>query len=146
MRSAFVHAQSRRFVFYISPCHSPPPHPDEQYFGDVAVLLNVRRTASAKSTTQCTLYRLKKAHLLALLADYPAIETKMMNVAHSRRRRLAHYLNPKGVSLHPGDEVDVEDSKTELFGKDADLILQDKQKADQLNRLQSGIKPKRTHA
>ncbi len=70
----------------------------------------------------------------------------MMNVAHSRRRRLAHYLNPKGVSLHPGDEVDVEDSKTELFGKDADLILQDKQKADQLNRLQSGIKPKRTHA
>jgi CRP-like cAMP-binding protein len=118
----------------------------QQYFGDVAVLLNVRRTASAKSTTQCTLYRLKKENLLSLLADYPAIETKMMNVAQSRRRRLAHYLNPKGVSLCAGDEIDVEDSKTELFGQDADIILHDKQKEDQLNRLQSGIKSKRTHA
>ncbi|KAL3808213.1 hypothetical protein ACHAXA_006316 [Cyclostephanos tholiformis] len=118
---------------------------DGCYFGDVSVLLGVRRTASAKSTTQCTLYRLQKAHLLSLLADYPAIEMKMMSVAQSRRRRLAHYLNPKGVTLAPGDEVDVEDSKTELFGQDADRILQDKEKENELNRLQSGIKQKRRY-
>ena len=70
----------------------------------------------------------------------------MNSVAQSRRRRLAHYLNPTGVALAPEDEIDVEDSKTELFGKDADRILQDKEKATELDRIHSGIKPKRRHA
>jgi CRP-like cAMP-binding protein len=112
----------------------------------VSVLLGVRRTASAKSKTQCTLYRLSKTALLALIRDYPAIETKMTNVAQSRRRRLAHYMNPGSNTLVPGDEVDVEDSKTELFGKDADKILQDKEKATQLERMQSGRNARRRPA
>lgn len=70
----------------------------------------------------------------------------MTNVAQSRRRRLAHYMNPGSNTLVPGDEVDVEDSKTELFGKDADKILQDKEKATQLERMQSGRNARRRPA
>jgi CRP-like cAMP-binding protein len=122
------------------------PYSNVQYFGDVSVLLGVRRTASAKTTTQCTLYRLRKDALLSLLRDYPAIEKKMTNVAQSRRRRLAHHLKPDGVALAPGDEIDAEDSKTELFGRDAGQILQDKEKATELDRIHSGIKIKRRSA
>ena len=137
----------------IKPLHTPCspkltrcPCPHGQYLGDVSVLLGVRRTASAKSTTQCTLYRLRKGALLSLLRDYPATEKKMNGVAQSRRRRLAHYLHPTSVALAPGDEIDVEDSKTELFGQDTDRILQDKEKATELDRIHSGIKLKRRHA
>jgi hypothetical protein len=42
--------------------------------------------------------------------------------------------------------VDVEDSKTELFGKDADKILQDKEKATELERMQSGRNARRRAA
>lgn len=40
------------------------------------------------------------------------MQSKMTNVAQSRRRRLAHYINPNEVSLAPGDEIDTEDCKT----------------------------------
>lgn len=80
------------------------------------------------------------------MRDYPAIETKMTNVAQSRRRRLAHYRNPGSNALAPGDELDVEDSKTELFGKDADKISQDKEKATELERMQSGRNARRRPA
>ena len=58
------------------------------------------------------LYRLRKSSLISLLRDYPAMQSKMKNVAQSRRRRLAHYINPNEVSLAPGDEIDTEDCKT----------------------------------
>jgi hypothetical protein len=80
------------------------------------------------------------------MRDYPAIETRMTNVAQSRRRRLAHYKNPGSNTLAPGDDVDVEDSKTELFGKDAAKILQDKEKATELERIQSGRTTRRRNA
>jgi len=67
----------------------------------------------------------------------------MMNVAQSRQRRLAHYLDPKKVDLAPGDEVDAEDCRTELFGQDADQILLDKEEEMNIDRISSGIKPKR---
>ncbi|KAL9190366.1 hypothetical protein ACHAXT_007577 [Thalassiosira profunda] len=85
---------------------------DGCYFGDVSVLLGVRRTASAKSKTQCSLFRLRKSSLIALLQDYPVVEKKMTKVAQSRRRRLMHYLD-SSVALAPGDEVDSEDAQTE---------------------------------
>ncbi len=114
-----------------------------QYFGEVSLLLGIRRTASAKSKTQCMLHRLRKSDLLSLLQDHPSIETKMTNTAQSRKRRLAHYFDPKKVPLEAGDEVDAEDSRTELFGVDADKILQDKEEEYKLERIQSGIKTKR---
>lgn len=117
---------------------------DGCYFGEVSLLLGVRRTASAKSKTQCMLYRLRKCKLLSLLQDYPTIESKMTNVAQSRRRRLLHYLEPKKVALAPVDEIDAEDCRTELFGQDADQILHEKEEEMNIERIHSGIKPKRT--
>ena len=89
------------------------------------------------------LYRLRKSQLLSLLQDHPAVESKMVTIAQSRRMRLAHYLDPKGVPLDAGDEVDAEDCRTELFGVDAEKILQDKEEEYKLERINSGIKPKR---
>lgn len=89
------------------------------------------------------LYRLRKRDLLSLLQDYPSIETKMIDIAQSRRRRLAHYLDPKNVSLEKKDEVDAEDCRTELFGVDAEKILHDKEEEFKMERINSGIKTKR---
>ena len=47
----------------------------------------------------------------------------MKGVAESRRRRLQHYMNPRKHKLLPQDEVDIEDSKTELFGADAEKVV-----------------------
>ena len=115
-----------------------------QYFGEVSLLLGVRRTASAKSKTQCMLYRIRKSNLLTLLHDYPTVESRMTRVAQSRRRRLAHYRNPKQVELDPADEIDHEDSQTELFGVDADKILHDKEQESNIERISSGRKPQKT--
>ena len=92
------------------------------------------------------LYRLTRSNLLPLLKDYPYVEAKMTDIAQSRRRRLAHYLDPKHVVLEPGDEIDAEDCQTELFGVDADKILRDKEEEYNQERLQSGIRStRRTH-
>eukprot|EP00956_Cyclotella_meneghiniana_P029790 scaffold73305_cov71-Cyclotella_meneghiniana.AAC.2 len=62
----------------------------------------------------------------------------MTEIAQSRRRRLAHYLDPKNVTMQPGDEIDAEDCRTELFGKDADKILRAKEEELNQERLQAG--------
>lgn len=67
----------------------------------------------------------------------------MRKVAQSRQKRLAHYLDPKNVPLDPTDAVDAEDSRTELFGQDADEILHEKEAEINIERVQSGIKPNR---
>ena len=113
---------------------------DGCYFGDVSVLLGVRRTASAKSKTQCMLYRIRKDDLISLLQDHPSLETKMRNIAQSRRRRLAHFLNPHEVKLSPGDEIDSEDCRTDLFGLPSEEVLQDKEDDYTQEMLQSGIR------
>ena len=118
---------------------------DGCYFGDVSVLLGVRRTASAKSKTQCMLYRIRKSDLVSLLHDHPAIESRMRNIAQSRRRRLAHYLNPDEIKLSAGDEVDSEDSRTDLFGLPSDDILHEKDEEYNQERLQSGIRRRTFH-
>lgn len=111
---------------------------DGCYFGDVSVLLGVRRTASARSKTQCMLYRLRKSALLSLLNDYPAIQSRMINVAQSRRRRVKHFLKPNETRLEKGDAIDSEDCKTSLFGVDAEVLLQDKEKEAEIEKVYAG--------
>eukprot|EP00804_Cyclotella_cryptica_P003159 CCRYP_013773-RB/>CCRYP_013773-RB protein AED:0.20 eAED:0.20 QI:2230/1/1/1/0.8/0.83/6/278/680 len=118
---------------------------DGCYFGEVSVLLGIQRTASAKSRTQCMLYRLAKSKLLSVLQDHPFVQAKMTEVAQSRRRRLAHYLDPKTVPLELGDEVDAEDCQTELFGVDAEKILRTKEEEYNKERIYSGIRSNRRH-
>ena len=109
-----------------------------KYFGEVSLLLGVKRTASVRTKTQCLLYRVRKNRLLELLHDHPSIEAKMKRVAGSRKKRLAHYLNPKKVPLASIDEVDPEDSKTSLFGCDQDEIMSDKAKNEREDRVAAG--------
>ena len=91
------------------------------------MLLGVRRTASARTKTQCMLYKISKEKLFSVLQDFPSTSGDMKAVAESRQRRLQHYTNPQKYELLPGDEVDTEDSKTELFGADAEKIVSAKE-------------------
>lgn len=100
---------------------------DGCYFGEVSLLLGIRRTASAKTKTQCMLYRISKERLLMILQDFPHTLASMVGVAESRQRRLQHYVDPEKHPLRPTDEIDAEDCKTELFGVDADKVVLDKE-------------------
>ncbi len=68
------------------------------------------------------LYKISKKKLFKVLQDFPTTFNNMKAVAESRQRRLQHYMSPDKHKLHPEDEVDIEDSKTELFGADADRV------------------------
>jgi len=98
-----------------------------QFFGEVSLLLGIKRTASAKTKTQCVLYKITKNELLDVLRDHPDVEATLRRVARSRKHRLEHYIDPAKNPLRPGDEIDTEDRKTELFGVDAEEITSEKQ-------------------
>lgn len=59
--------------------------------------------------------------------DFPSTLATMKEVAESRQRRLQHYMNPNEHKLLPKDEIDIEDSKTELFGADAEKVASAKE-------------------
>jgi len=102
---------------------------DGCYFGEVSLLLGVKRTASARTKTQCMLYRVKRSKLLSCLKDFPESMRQMEKVAKSRQKRLAYYMDPEDNELLPQDEIDAEDAKTELFGADADEVAFVKEEA-----------------
>ncbi len=68
----------------------------------------------------------------------------MIELARRRRKRLAHHLDPQNVRLEPGEEIDAEDSRTDLFGVDATKVKNDKDNDFEMDRIHSGIKPRRT--
>jgi len=75
------------------------------------------------------LYKISKVRLLAVLRDFPEMAERMRQTAEGRVRRLEHYLDPTNKPLAKEDEVDAEDSKTDLFGADADVVARDKAEA-----------------
>jgi len=108
---------------------------NSKYFGEVSLLLGIRRTASARTKTQCLLYRISKENLLIVLQDFPDTLASMTGVAESRQRRLQHYIDPEKHRLLPADEIDAEDCKTELFGVDADKVVLDKEEESSRTRM-----------
>lgn len=112
---------------------------DGCYFGDVSLLLNIQRTASARTKTQCVLYSISKENLLRVLQDYPEIMRGMKRVARSRKNRLKHYIDPAKNGLDPEDEIDSEDCKTELFGVDADEVTHIKDSAFENSRRKAHV-------
>lgn len=80
------------------------------------------------------MYKISKDGLLQILRDHPDIEKSLEKVAQSRRRRLAHYLDPIKEPLLPGDEIDSEDCKTDLFGVDAEEVTNEKKTAYENSR------------
>lgn len=107
----------------------------------MSLLLGIRRTASARTKTQCLLYRISKKNLLIILQDFPDTLASMVGVAESRQRRLQHYVDPEKQRLLPADEIDAEDCKTELFGVDADKVVLDKE----VETSRARIKGRQTH-
>ena len=60
---------------------------------------------------------------MVALHDYPETLEFMKRVAEKRLRRLQHFINPSKVPFRVDDEVDEEDSKTELFGVDTTKLV-----------------------
>jgi hypothetical protein len=108
-------------------------------------LLNVRRTASARTKTQCMFFKINKANLQSVLKDFPDTYSSMVEVAESRQRRLYHYIDPATYPLAKADEIDHEDCKTELFGADAEQIVSAKQE-EEVNKSRIMHRPIHRHA
>lgn len=120
---------------------------DGCFFGEVSILLGIRRTASVKTRTQCILYKVTKENLLNILKDFPESAVDLKRVADIRRRRLARHLHSGDgfvEPLLPGEEVDSEDRKTDLFGLDADQAVNSKAESFENNRRQARIKKRPT--
>ena len=71
------------------------------------------------------LYKIGRARLLEVLQDFPEMAERMKKTAEGRVRRLEYYLDPASKTLPKEDEIDPEDSKTDLFGADADVVARD---------------------
>eukprot|EP00520_Triparma_pacifica_P000353 CAMPEP_0118649484 /NCGR_PEP_ID=MMETSP0785-20121206/9728_1 /TAXON_ID=91992 /ORGANISM="Bolidomonas pacifica, Strain CCMP 1866" /LENGTH=1037 /DNA_ID=CAMNT_0006541775 /DNA_START=141 /DNA_END=3257 /DNA_ORIENTATION=- len=84
---------------------------DGCYFGDVALFLECKRTATVKTKTLCIMYTITKEELLGCLVDFPEIKEYMRIIAKGRKSRIDKINRGEEVD----DFVDDEDSKTELF-------------------------------
>jgi len=118
---------------------------DGCFFGEVSILLGIRRTASVKTRTQCVLYKIDKESLMSILPEFPETREKLQRIAETRNRRLNHFMDPENFVLAPGDEIDSEDRKTELFGLDAAEAVHTKEEKLEKKRRIAGIKKRPTH-
>ncbi|KAJ3066819.1 hypothetical protein HDU98_009917 [Podochytrium sp. JEL0797] len=57
------------------------------YFGEVALLESVPRTASIRCTSSCSTYELKKVDFLAVMAKYPEIAQQIKETSHARMQK-----------------------------------------------------------
>ena len=96
---------------------------DGCYCGEVSMLLSCKRTASARTKTQCMLFRCAAKQMQGILDDYPEKKDYMENVAICRQKRIFNYLSKESVELGEEDRDDQEDCKTDLFGVDASEVM-----------------------
>ncbi|KAJ3074733.1 hypothetical protein HDU98_010418 [Podochytrium sp. JEL0797] len=54
------------------------------YFGEVAIIEQVPRTASVKCTSTCSTYELKKEHFVEVIANHPEIQVQIKATADER--------------------------------------------------------------
>ncbi len=90
------------------------------FFGEVALLLPVRRTASARSTTVSILYVLTKENLVNSLSDFPEIADRLQLIAESRVQRVTKLLKEVASRKVAG-------TKAKFVLKKSDIDLQDAQ-------------------
>ena len=57
------------------------------FFGELALLDSVRRTASVKTLTYCELFVLEKGDFAQVMADYPNFANKIEEIAEKRRQK-----------------------------------------------------------
>ena len=127
---------------------------DGCYFGEVSLMLDCKRTASARTKTQSLLYALSRADLKRVLRDHPDKSEYMYDISRKRKKRMMKYLNleSKGSNKEKedggdsdDDEQDEEDEKTDLFGTDADEMMLLKDEEFEKYRSHARISVKATH-
>jgi calcium/calmodulin-dependent protein kinase I len=81
------------------------------FFGEIALACDVRRTADviATGTSNLQLYELSRVVFLELLESYPALETRVAEVADLRVRRISQSFEPG-----PGGSQDKQRGKSDL--------------------------------
>jgi hyperpolarization activated cyclic nucleotide-gated potassium channel 2 len=86
---------------------------DGCYFGDVAVLLGGRRTASTRARTNLVLSVIPRAQVLEIINEFPLVHKYMVYIAEKRRLRLVS-LDPDSLlpPLTSEQMKDEEDSQT----------------------------------
>ncbi|GMH69740.1 hypothetical protein TL16_g05229 [Triparma laevis f. inornata] len=118
---------------------------DGCYFGEVSILLNCKRTASARTKTQCMLFRMKAQDLRLLLHDFPEKEEYMKRVARARHKRIVAYMGVEEGKEPDDEEQDEEDAKTDLFGTDADEMMLRKDEEFEKYRQHARISVRASH-
>jgi len=119
---------------------------DGCYFGEVSIILNCKRTASARTKTQCLLYRLDAPDLKKLLNDFEDQNDYMHQVAKARQKRIVTYLGlDDEEDDRDEDDQDEEDAKTDLFGTDADEMMIRKDQEFEKYRAHARISVRASH-
>ena len=82
---------------------------DGYYFGDVACLMHIPRTADVRAKVSTTLFAVSSDGLRTVLDDHPHMRKYMTLIAQRRRLRLA-FLNPENnmTTLNPENMKDEE--------------------------------------
>jgi len=113
---------------------------DGCYFGDVAVLLSVRRTASTRARTNLVLSVISKKDFSDILLEFESVREYMLGVAKKRKDRL-NTLDPDSTIGPLSDDQlkDEEDAQTKYFVKLTNVNEQDTlfQRASTLHRANS---------
>jgi CRP-like cAMP-binding protein len=118
---------------------------DGCYFGEVSIILDCKRTASARTKTQCLLYRLSADDLKRLLSDFADQTRYMQKIARARQKRIVAYLGLADAEVDEDEEQDEEDAKTDLFGTDADEMMIRKDQEFEKYRQHARISMRSTH-
>ncbi|GMH90312.1 hypothetical protein TrVE_jg4805 [Triparma verrucosa] len=88
---------------------------DGCYFGDGAVFLGVKRTATVRTRTLCEMYAVDGPDILRSMRDFPEIKEYMKMVAAKRKNRIDILDSNTKVKAMEDNTLDDEDSKTFLF-------------------------------
>lgn len=111
---------------------------DGCFFGEVSLLLGVKRTGGAEAVTSSRLFVVSKSALHALLEDFPVASQRIYKVARDRAHRMLN-LNPNFAS--PDCDlaaVDREDMRTRIFVQGRDRRSQRKGATPETGFLEEG--------
>ena len=114
------------------------------FFGEVALLLNEKRTATARSETITVLHTLNQDALKECLEDVPSIRDYLMHIANRRKKRVEQihpdFTGEIDTTFESSHYVDMEDAKTPLFKYDQAMTRRNSAKEKRKQRTSARTK------